>query len=504
MISTPTPVPELPAEDDPTPQLSKGDYQARFPELKIELRALQQRARELGIPVLVVLSGLGTAGKGDTIRHLTEALDPRGFEVSAFGEPGPCDQGNAWLRRFWLRMPAKGRVAFFERSWYRRVLDEHVDGRVTGPELESAYRSIRETERMLAADGMVVLKFWLHITKKQQRKRLKAAEKDPYRQFTVTDLEWERHHLYDDMMRAARELLTRTHNPESPWLVVDANDKRWRRMKVAEELASALRQAIGRKEADLAGPPPRRYAPPPGETPILSRVNLTHSLSKDGYEKQKVEYQIRLRRLQHRAAQAGVALAVAYEGWDAAGKGGSIRRLTATLDPRGYQVVPISAPSAEEKAHHYLWRFWRHGPRRGHMVIFDRSWHGRILVERIEGFATEAEWRRAYDEINEFERQWWESRVALVKFWIHISPGEQLRRFEARQADSLKQFKMTDEDWRNREKWGLYEAAVEEMVERTSTDYAPWTIVEGECKRHARVQVLRTVCETLEKAIARG
>ena len=190
-----------------------------------------------------------------------------------------------------------------------------------------------------------------------------------------------------------------------------------------------------------------------------------------------------------------------FEGWDAGGKGGAIRRLTRGLDARDYRVVPIAAPTEDERAHHYLWRFWRYLPRRGRITIFDRSWYGRVLVERVEGFAAEDEWRRAYSEINDFEAQLTDFGTVLLKFWLHITPDEQLRRFEERQGIGYKQWKITDEDWRNREKWALYESAVQDMVERTSTSAAPWTLVEGNSKRYARLKVLRTVCDALEAAL---
>jgi polyphosphate kinase 2 (PPK2 family) len=191
-----------------------------------------------------------------------------------------------------------------------------------------------------------------------------------------------------------------------------------------------------------------------------------------------------------------------FEGWDAAGKGGVIRRITAAMDARDYRVIPIAAPNDEERAHHYLWRFWRQIPGAGRMTIFDRSWYGRVLVERVEGFATEAEWTRAYAEIVDFEQQLYDHRALILKFWIHIDSAEQLKRFRSRQDTPYKDYKITEEDYRNRERRNDYELAANEMLGRTWTEYAPWHLVEGNDKRFARIKVLKIICDQLEKVKA--
>ena len=234
---------------------------------------------------------------------------------------------------------------------------------------------------------------------------------------------------------------------------------------------------------------------------VLDRIDLSCSLDRDAYLAELAELQRRLYRLEHKMYVARIPMVIAYEGWDAAGKGGNIRRLTGGMDPRGYEVIPIAAPTQEELAHHYLWRFWRNVPKAGHIAIFDRTWYGRVLVERVEGFSSEEQWKRAYQEINEFERQLAEFGTVIVKFWLHISQEEQLRRFEARQTTPGKCWKLCDEDWRNRKKWPQYELAVLEMLERTSTTFAPWTIVEANDKHYARIKALRTVVNALEGAL---
>jgi polyphosphate kinase 2 (PPK2 family) len=236
---------------------------------------------------------------------------------------------------------------------------------------------------------------------------------------------------------------------------------------------------------------------------MLETIDLSKSLTKEEYREQRSRYQLQLRELAYQLYEQRRTLVVVYEGWDAGGKGGNIKRVTERLDPRGYEVFSIAAPKGDDATHHYLWRFWRRlkPPDEKQILIFDRSWYGRVMVERLEGFCTEEEWRRAYREINEFERQLVDFGMILAKFWIHISPEEQLRRFEARQDTAYKAWKLTDEDWRNRQKWDQYEEAVEDMLLRTSTITAPWTVVEGNQKWFARVKALRTLVEVLSKEL---
>ena len=236
---------------------------------------------------------------------------------------------------------------------------------------------------------------------------------------------------------------------------------------------------------------------------MLSTIDLTKTLSKEEYVRDLIRYQLQLRALAYQLYVQKRPLLIVYEGWDAGGKGGNIKRITEKLDPRGYEVYPIAAPQGDDKTHHYLWRFWRRlkPPDEKQILIFDRSWYGRVLVERLEGFCTEEEWKRAYREINQFERQLVDFGSVLVKFWIHISKEEQLTRFQGRQETPYKAWKLTDEDWRNRQKWDLYEEAINDMLLKTSTLTAPWTIVEGDCKWYARVKALRTLVDALSEGL---
>ncbi len=487
---------------DTSLKTDKEHYKERLPWLKTGLRELQQHARETDVPAIVVFEGWDTAGKGDAIQHVTEVLDPRGFVVHYVSEPTEEERHQPWLRRFWERLPHRGQIAFFERSWYTRVLLERVERLAAPVRWKRAYEEIRQFERLLTDDGYLLIKFWMHISEKDQRKRLKAARKDPFRRFTVTDAEWVRHSHYSEYLEAAEDMLAKTESPNASWTIVEAADKRHRRLRVLEEISRQMTAGMERLEKRPVSPRSSIVVPEGGPPRgPLDEVDLTHALDEKEYRARLEEAQLRLRAVQHEAHLTKVGIAIAYEGWDAAGKGGNIRRLVAALDPRGYAVVPVSKPTKEELGRNYLWRFWKEVPRKGNMTIYDRSWYGRVMVERIEGFCTSEEACRAYREINEFESQLVDSNIVVVKFWIHISAEEQIARFERRKDDPHKSWKLTEEDWRNREKWDKYVIAVNDMIERTSTDTAPWTIIEGNCKRWARVQALEAVCDAWERAI---
>jgi AMP-polyphosphate phosphotransferase len=321
----------------------------------------------------------------------------------------------------------------------------------------------------------------------------------------VTKEDLRQNEKYSEYLAAIEDMLTQTDADYSPWTVVEAHDRRFATLKIFNTVINSLERAVTSIELKT------ETAPAPPKEPVTSALNfkttaldhldLSKSLTSEEYAARLKKAQTTLRELEHEIYLRRVPVVIAYEGWDAAGKGGNIRRLTENLDPRGYEVVPVAAPNDIEKAHHYLWRFWAQMPKAGHITIFDRTWYGRVLVERVEGFCTEAQWRRAYREINGMEQHLANFGAVILKFWLHIDPEEQLRRFREREGIPHKQWKITEEDWRNREKIDQYREAVEEMLYRTGTPYAPWTIVESNCKRHARVKVLETVCKAIRKRL---
>jgi AMP-polyphosphate phosphotransferase len=479
--------------------LGRTAYEKAFWPLRDRLALLQREVYESGLPVIVLFEGFAAAGKGDTIEKLVGRIDPRGYAVHVTGAPGEEDRAYPFLRRFWTKLPAKGEMAIFDGSWYRRVLAERVEGEVPRRRWKTAYDEINQHERTLCDDGVLMVKLFLHVSRAEQRRRLEKMERNRYQAWQVTKRDWRANRRYPAYLEAAEEMLERTHTAWAPWTPVAATDRRWRRVKVFEAVAAALRRALDerRRRPPAASRRPRPARAPGGPT-VLDDVDLARRLSPARYQAELEALQGRLRELQLLCWKRQVPVVVAYEGWDAAGKGGNIRRLIGALDPRGYTVVPIAAPQGDEATHHYLWRFWKRVPRAGHLAIFDRTWYGRVLVERVEGFCSEAEWRRAYQEINEFERSLHQGGAVLAKFWLHISKQMQLRRFRERERVAQKRYKITPEDWRNREKWGLYRAAVHDMITQTSTTHAPWTIVEAEDKGWARIRTMRTLVGAIE------
>jgi polyphosphate:AMP phosphotransferase len=500
-------------------KVSKKEFERVVPSLRVELIALQQRLRRADFPVVVLFGGVDGAGKSESVNLLNEWMDPRGIETNAYPVHFEEERERPPFWRYWRDLPPKGKLGLFLGAWYTQPILDRAYRRISGARLERELERIAAFEQVLADDHTLILKFWMHLGKKVQRKRLKALEKDPLQSWRVTDTDWERWGMFDRFTKIVEKCLRRTSTAQAPWMIVEGADHRYRSLTIANLLQGAIEERLdqGRRlvaigdlvpatrrrpsEQDHADPVVESLAPALGKT-VLTALDTSLMVGKREYEQELAELQGRINALYRRARQERISMVAVFEGWDASGKGGAIRRLTRALDARDYRVIPIGAPNDEERAHHYLWRFWRRLPRRGRITIFDRSWYGRVLVERVEGFASEEEWRRAYTEINDFERQMTDFGIVLVKFWLHVTKVEQLRRFNERQLVPYKQWKITDEDWRNREKWEPYEVAVQDMVERTSTTAAPWTLVEGNCKRYARLKVLRTVAESLDTALA--
>ncbi len=472
--------------------------------LKQRLGALQQRIRALKIPAVIVFEGWGAAGKGSQISKLINNLDPRGFSVYSIISPTESEKRYPWMRRFWKKLPLYGDISIFDRSWYREVTVAREESTLSEKEIERRFSDIREFEKQITDDGHVLLKFFLHISRKEQKRRFKALEEKKATRWRVTEQDWFRNEHYEQYEKLFDDMIERTDLENARWTVVEAEDKRWATYKIFTTVIAALENKIAQVESEnlpeFAG---IRVSPSIKSSPLpqLSEIDLEKRLEPDEYKQELKECQKRLFELHNKLYQKKIPMILAYEGWDAAGKGGNIKRITQALDPRGFEVVPIASPSFAEKNHHYLWRFWNTLPKDGHIAIFDRTWYGRVMVEHIEGFCTEEEWGRAYDEINHFERGLSDWGAVILKFWLHIDPDEQLRRFQERQNTPEKQYKITDEDWRNREKWDAYEAAVNEMLCRTNTKWAPWIVVESNDKKYARIKTMYTIIQALEKRL---
>lgn len=488
---------------DLSKKADKAVYKQVMSEEGERLSLLQRECKAAGIPVMIVFEGMGAAGKGVQINRLIQFLDPRGFSVYASNQSNEEERYRPFLWRFWTKTPAKGRIAIFDRSWYRRVQIDRFSNETTEEELADAYQDILSFEKQLSDDGTVIIKLFLHISKEEQKKRFKKLEESRETAWRVTKQDWERNKEFHRYLKINEEMLENTETEYAPWTIIEAADKDYAAMKILSAVSSRLAYELQKrkqKSEEVQGEavqiPADKF-----QNGVLSGINPDKQMDRDEYKKRMNQLQKRLGILHGELYRLRIPVVLGFEGWDAGGKGGAIKRLTSHLDPRGYQVNPTASPNDIEKVHHYLWRFWNNVPKAGHIAIFDRTWYGRVMVERIEGFCTEAEWKRAYQEINEMESHMANYGTVVLKFWLHIDKDEQERRFKERMETPSKQWKITDEDWRNREKWDQYEEAVNEMLVRTSTTYAPWIVVEGNCKYYARVKVLETVVEALEAKI---
>lgn len=495
-------------EVDLNKNLTKNEYKEMMDKLAPKFAALQREARAKGLPVMVVFEGWGASGKGTMISRLIQPLDPRGFKVFTIQAENEEEHMHPFLWRFWTKTPAKGRMHIFDRSWYRRVITEQMDAPMDQKRLDAAYHQILSFEEQLSADGTLIIKFFLHISADEQEKRLKKLERSSETKWRVTKADWKHFKQYKAYLPMYDHMLEQTDMSWAPWHVIEATDREYAAVKVMTIVAGMIEERLNEENAKESRShlAERAQEELPGteetmRTTVLDGVDVSLTMTKEDYKKRLSVLQKELTRLQNEMYLKRIPVVVALEGWDAAGKGGAIKRLTEPLDPRGYEVVPTAAPNDIEKAHHYLWRFWRAMPKDGHMTIFDRTWYGRVMVERIEGFCSQAEWRRAYREINQMEQNLTDHGVIVLKFWLQIDKDEQERRFNERMEDPEKQWKITDEDWRNREKWDLYESAVNEMLKKTNTTYAPWHILESNDKKYARIKALKIVIEAIEKAL---
>jgi polyphosphate:AMP phosphotransferase len=499
--------------------ISSAEYRAQVPKLRGELLEVQrQLGQDRRTSVIILFGGVDGAGKSESVNLLNEWMDPRWLLTRAYGPPSEEERERPEYWRFWRDLPPKGRIGFFLSAWYSRPLVDRVYRRIKQAEFGARLDEIIDFERGLTDDGALIVKLWMHLDKRGQRARLKKLEADRLTRWRVTKEQWQHWKMYGRFVEAAEEMITRTSLANAPWTIVEGADERYRSLTVATIIRDTIRRRLAESEV-VAKRGGRSAATPRGsnkvavaaaprglgknQPTILSHLDMTSHVDQKRYRTRLAKLQGRLNALHRKAERQGTSAILVFEGWDAAGKGGAVRRLTAAIDARAYQVIPIAAPTDEERAHHYLWRFWRHLARRGRLTIFDRSWYGRVLVERVEGFATENEWMRAYAEINQFESQLVSHGIVLIKYWMHVTKDEQLRRFRQRQKASYKRWKLTGEDWRNRKKWDAYQQAINDMVERTSTRQAPWTLVEANDKYFARLKVLETVCDRLEKDLDR-
>ena len=484
--------------------VSKEDFKEQQEELRTQLLAVQRELMQTDMPVIVIVTGVEGAGKGEVVNRLNEWLDTRGLQTFAFWDETDEERERPRYWRFWRTMPPRGEITILFGGWYMTPIEYHFQGYCTDAELDAELNRIVDFERMLIQDGALIVKFWFHMSEEDQKARLKELSRDDKSRWKMAPSKAKFSEHYQSFERLAERVILHTDRGVSPWYLVEAEDRRYRDLTVGKTLLHAIRTRLSEPAPEDHGPSAGSAELPASASAritLLDQLDLSLSLPADQYKKDIKTLQMEINELAWNAHNKKRSTVLMFEGIDAGGKGGAIRRISSAVDARLYRAIPVAAPTDEEKAHHYLWRFWRHIPRAGYITIYDRSWYGRVLVERVEGFASDAEWRRAYSEINRFEEQLVDSGIILIKFWIHISEDEQLRRFEAREAVPYKRYKITEDDWRNRAQWPQYKDAVNEMVVRTSTKHAAWTLVEGNDKPYARVKVLRTICETLSNAL---
>ena len=502
---------------DLSKKLSKEEYKEKMSHLETRIGQLQRECKALKIPIMIVFEGFGAAGKGLQIGRLIQSMDPRGFHVFPIKNETEEERMHPFLWRFWTKTPEKGRIAIYDGSWYRRALIDRFEKRTKEKELPEAFHSINSFEKQLTDDGTVIIKLFLDISRKEQKKRFEKLQKNKETAWRVTQGDLERNAKYNEYAAMMEDMLFKTDTDYAPWTIIEATDRRFATVKIyttvikamadqIEKLARQKKKVTADQEtedhmnvSEVAREADKELREL--QVSILSKADLSLKYSREEYEEKLDKLQKKIEKLHGELYRRRIPVVLGFEGWDAGGKGGAIKRLTAKMDARGYAVNPTASPNDIEKAHHYLWRFWRAMPKAGHVAIFDRTWYGRVMVERIEGFCTKEEWQRAYKEISDMEKDLYDAGAVVIKFWMHIDKDEQERRFRERQENPEKQWKITDEDWRNREKWDQYEDAVNEMLLRTSTDYAPWVVVEGNDKYYARVKVLKTVVDAIEERL---
>lgn len=488
----------------------KNDFAKMRDERMEKLGVSQRRMKDAQIPVIILAEGWNYSGKGEIINCLVQAMDPRGVKVYMCYFPNEVERSKPFFWQFWNKLPQKGGISIFDHSWYYQTITKQLNKELRSEDDDAVYSDINSFERLLADDNHVIIKLFTHISAKEQEKRIKKLKKEFNIDFRGIKNDLEENDVNKKTLQLYEEMFRKSDTAYAQWLAIESNDLNYAIIKTLDYIISMfekklveieLKKDIDIKIKEKANELGQSFEQNPFHSSVLNKVDLTKSVSKKEYNDLVKNYQERLRYLQFQLFKNKIPMILAFEGWDAAGKGGTIKRLTSTLDPRAYYVVPTAAPGFVDKKYNYLWRFWEQMPSKGMIAIFDRTWYGRVMVERVEGFARDIEWSRAYREINDMENQLINNGNILLKFWLQIDKDEQLNRFKAREEDPLKRWKITDEDWRNREKWDEYEKAVNEMLFRTSTTKASWTIVESNCKRYGRLKTMKTVIDAIEERL---
>ena len=489
-MSVPFELPEKP---------EKNEIKERLRVSRDELFAKQMLIKEKKLPVLIMVEGWGTSGKGTLISNIIKNIDPRFFKVCNIERRTDEQKRYPFLKKYFDLIPEQGKISLFDGGWMSEITRLRLADKLDDDEYEMRIKSIKCFERQLVEDGYLLIKLFIHISAKEQKKRIEELLDDKNTKWRISDHDIDQNKHYDKNLDAFKSFIDETDNAYAPWYVIDGSNENWATLQALDVINEALDTAFLNSSVNF---PILQNSFPLIKTKKLADISLDDkTISDEEYDKKLDELQDKLKKLHYELYRKKIPVIISYEGWDAAGKGGNIKRITAALDPRGYEVHPIASPEPHEKARHFLWRFWTRLPKDGHIAIFDRTWYGRVMVERLEGFCTENEWKRAYNEINEFEKELVDWGAVVIKFWVQIDKDTQLARFTERQNTPEKQWKITDEDWRNREKWDLYESAIDEMIKKTSTAFAPWYVLESNDKKYARIKALEIVIDNIERKL---
>ena len=531
-------------------KLSKEEYKPVYDKLISKLVVLQQKAVEKGAGLVVLFEGWNGAGKGSRISDLMYNLDARATSVYVSPDvavddyeefPGRKNGVTGYyplMHEFWEVLGERGHITFYDRGWYTKatemMLSQSPTERVV-PRVDARHYldSIEDFEQQLTDDGYVVVKFFVHVRKKAQLKRLNNLYDDKETRWRVPEKKLFSTKDYTEQYELYDRLLEGSNYDFAPWVLIDGEDRRRANLRIAETLVGALERALAAKamvaaeeeieakrimrevpllqacEEDPAARARLQHSFAPNSSrfrmvpdyPRVDTMDHTKKTDPDKYKKELKKLQSELFRLENLMFQERIPLILMYEGWDAAGKGGNIKRVAQGLDARAYTIIPSPAPTKPELAHPHLWRYWTRLPKAGHVGMFDRSWYGRVLVERVEEITPPERWAEGYDEINEFEHDLVDWGAILLKFWVDVSDEEQLARFRAREVDPSKQWKITPDDWRNRDKYELYKSAIDDMFRLTSTTYAPWIVLESDDKKYARLKALKIIVKALKKRL---
>lgn len=459
-------------------------------KLVTKLGYLQRVLKDYKVPVMILFEGVHASGKGRLTNELLIALDPRYTKFYATHSPTETEKRKPFIWQYFINTPSNQEIYIYYRSWYslyiamkNNVITDHsYKGTKILPQ------EIRNFEKTLQSNGTELIKFYVDIDEEKQNEHIQRMYDNPRTMWKAQEYDRDNDENYKKEIEK----------------IVDEDKDSWHRIiyesnlvsvnEVFEIIVNQLEKRVKKEKKKAGDEPEKRDGFFNGKYPdILKKYEGNHDLSKEEYKARLDKLQKEMRDIQYSLYEKKIPLILVFEGWDAAGKGGNIKRIISHLDPTGYEISTTAAPTDMELKHHYLWRFWKQVPKTGHISIYDRSWYGRVMVERVEGFATNSEVKRAYEEINNFEKSLTDFGAIVLKFFIHISKEEQLKRFEARQEDENKVWKITEEDWRNREKWNLYEEAINDMLNQTNTKIAPWFVINGNNKRYARVKVLETI-----------